>query len=93
MEPQLKDIVVELTAESALVAELPLAIYDLEGQILVRRSGMEAEQRKVLVVVAGSLYRLKINKFEMHKFGNKIKDQFIRTKKYCGVHDLSIRSG
>ena len=37
MEPQLKDVVVELTPKPPLVAVLPLSVDDLEGDVLVRR--------------------------------------------------------
>ena len=38
MEPELEDVVVELTAESALVAVLPLLVHNLERNVLVRWS-------------------------------------------------------
>lgn len=53
MEPKLKDVVVELTAEAPLVGVLPLAVDDLERDGLVGRPGGELEQRKVPVVAAG----------------------------------------
>ena len=37
MEPELEDVVVELTPEPPLVAVLPLSVDDLEGDVLVRR--------------------------------------------------------
>ena len=38
MEPELEDVVVELTAESALVAVLPLLVHNLERNVLIRWS-------------------------------------------------------
>lgn len=55
VEPQLENVVVELTAEAALVRVLPLAVHDLEGNVLVGRPRVEPQNRKVPVVLARSL--------------------------------------
>jgi hypothetical protein len=36
VEPELENVVMELTAESSLVAVLPLLVHNLEGDVLVR---------------------------------------------------------
>ena len=41
MEPQLENVVVELTSETALVGILPLSIHDLKCYVLVWWTGVE----------------------------------------------------
>lgn len=53
VEPQLKDSIGELAAEAMAMGILPFAVHDLEGDVLVRRSGMEAQNSKVFVVGTG----------------------------------------
>lgn len=53
VEPQLKDAVSELTAEPVSMGVLPLAVYDLEGYVLVRRARVEPQNAEVLVVGTG----------------------------------------
>lgn len=50
VEPQLEDVVVEVAAEAALVRVLPLAVDDLEGDVLVGRARVEAQHREVWVL-------------------------------------------
>lgn len=52
MEPQLEDVVVELTAKPSFVGVFPLAVDDLEGDILVGRPRGELEEGKILIVLA-----------------------------------------
>lgn len=52
VEPELKDVVLELTAETAFVAEFPLAVDDLECDIFVGRPGMKSQDGKVTVIAA-----------------------------------------
>lgn len=57
MEPKLEYIVVKLASETAFVRVFPLSVYYLEGDILVRGSGVEPEIGKVLVVPTWRLKR------------------------------------
>lgn len=41
VEPQLEDAIGELTAEAVSVRVLPLSVYNLKGNVLVWRAGME----------------------------------------------------
>jgi len=41
MEPQLENVVVELTSETSLVGVLPLSIHDLKCDVLVWWAGVE----------------------------------------------------
>jgi len=41
MEPQLENVVVELTSETSLVGVLPLSIHDLKCDVLVWWTGVE----------------------------------------------------
>jgi len=53
VEPQLEDPIGELAAEAVPMGVLPLPVHDLEGDVLVRRAGVEPQDPKVLVVEAG----------------------------------------
>uniref|UniRef100_A0ABI8ASY4 Uncharacterized protein n=1 Tax=Felis catus TaxID=9685 RepID=A0ABI8ASY4_FELCA len=53
VEPELEDAVGELAAEAVAVGVLPLAVDDLEGDVLVGRPRVEAQRGEVLVVGAG----------------------------------------
>ncbi|KFW12031.1 Putative uncharacterized protein encoded by CACTIN-AS1, partial [Fulmarus glacialis] len=53
VEPELEDPISKLAAEAVAVGILPLTVDDLEGNVLVGRPGMEAQDGKVLVVLAG----------------------------------------
>ncbi|KFP75399.1 Putative uncharacterized protein encoded by CACTIN-AS1, partial [Apaloderma vittatum] len=53
VEPELEDPIGKLAAEAVAVGILPLAVDDLEGDVLVGRPGVEAQDGKVLVVLAG----------------------------------------
>ncbi|KFU93980.1 Putative uncharacterized protein encoded by C19orf29-AS1, partial [Chaetura pelagica] len=53
VEPELEDPVGKLAAEAVAVGIFPLAVDDLEGDVLVGRPGVEAQDGKVLVVLAG----------------------------------------
>jgi len=53
VEPQLEDPVGELAAEAVAMGVLPLAVDDLEGDVLVRRARVETQDPKVLVVGTG----------------------------------------
>ncbi|KFW81253.1 Putative uncharacterized protein encoded by CACTIN-AS1, partial [Manacus vitellinus] len=53
VEPELEDAVGELAAEAVAVGILPLPVDDLEGDVLVGRPRVEAQDGKVLVVLAG----------------------------------------
>ena len=50
MEPQLEDVVVELTPEASLVPVLPLSVDNLEGDVLVGRTGGDVEDAEVAVL-------------------------------------------
>uniref|UniRef100_A0A9L0RK64 Uncharacterized protein n=1 Tax=Equus caballus TaxID=9796 RepID=A0A9L0RK64_HORSE len=52
VEPELEDAVGELAAEAVAVRVLPLAVDDLEGDVLVGRPRVEAQRGEVLVVGA-----------------------------------------
>ena len=53
MEPQLEDgRVEEVALEAPLVAKLPLAVDDLEGDVLVGRRGGDPEHGELAVVAA-----------------------------------------
>ncbi|EAT34604.1 AAEL013169-PA [Aedes aegypti] len=52
MEPQLENIVVKLTAETSLVAEFPLSIYDFKRNVLVRWPRVKPQRCKVRIVRA-----------------------------------------
>ena len=41
MEPQLENVVVELTSETSLVGVLPLSVHDLKCYVLIRWASME----------------------------------------------------
>ncbi|KFR06078.1 Putative uncharacterized protein encoded by CACTIN-AS1, partial [Nipponia nippon] len=53
VEPELEDPVGKLAAEAVAVGILPFPVDNLEGDVLVGRPGMEAQDGKVLVVLAG----------------------------------------
>uniref|UniRef100_A0A672UIP1 Uncharacterized protein n=1 Tax=Strigops habroptila TaxID=2489341 RepID=A0A672UIP1_STRHB len=53
VEPELEDPVGKLAAEAMPVGILPLAVDNLEGDVLVGRPGVEAQDGKVLVVLTG----------------------------------------
>ncbi|KFR13739.1 Putative uncharacterized protein encoded by CACTIN-AS1, partial [Opisthocomus hoazin] len=53
VEPELEDAVGKLAAEAVAVGILPLPADDLEGDVLVGRPGLEAQDGEVLVVLAG----------------------------------------
>ncbi|KFO53564.1 Putative uncharacterized protein encoded by CACTIN-AS1, partial [Corvus brachyrhynchos] len=53
VEPELEDAVGKLAAEAVAVGILPLPVDNLEGYVLVGWPGMEAQDGKVLVVLAG----------------------------------------
>lgn len=55
MEPQLEDVIVELTTEASLVAVLPLLVHDLEGDVLIRRTRGDPENNKLSVWCWGHL--------------------------------------
>lgn len=55
VKPQLEDVVVKLTPESAFVRVLPLPVHDFERDILVGRARVKPQYRKVLVVGARGL--------------------------------------
>ena len=50
MEPQLEDVVVELTPEAPSVGVLPLSADDLERDVLVRGTHVEPQDREILVL-------------------------------------------
>lgn len=50
VEPQLKDIIVEMAAEAAFVGVFPLAVDDLECDVLIRWACVETKYGKVLVL-------------------------------------------
>lgn len=50
VEPQLEDVVVEVATEATLVGVLPLAVHDLERDVLVRWARVEAQNREVGVL-------------------------------------------
>lgn len=50
VEPELEDVVVEVAAEAALVRVLPLAVDDLEGDVLVGRPRVEPQHGELRVV-------------------------------------------
>ncbi|KFP30785.1 Putative uncharacterized protein encoded by CACTIN-AS1, partial [Colius striatus] len=53
VEPELEDPVGERAAEAVAVGIFPLPVDDLEGDVLVGRPRVEAQDGKVLVVLAG----------------------------------------
>uniref|UniRef100_A0A8C3HVR3 Uncharacterized protein n=1 Tax=Chrysemys picta bellii TaxID=8478 RepID=A0A8C3HVR3_CHRPI len=53
VEPELEDAVGELAAEAVAVRILPLPVDDLEGDVLVGRASVEAQDGEVLVVLTG----------------------------------------
>ncbi|KFM06021.1 Putative uncharacterized protein encoded by CACTIN-AS1, partial [Aptenodytes forsteri] len=53
VEPELEDPIGKLAAAPVAVGILPLPVDDLEGDVLVGRPGVEAQDGKVLVVLAG----------------------------------------
>lgn len=55
MKPQLKDVVMKLTSESALIRILPFPIDDLECDVLIRRARVKSQNSKVLIVGARCL--------------------------------------
>lgn len=55
MKPQLKDVVMKLTSEATFIRILPLSIDDFEGDVLVRRTRVESQDCKVLIIGAGRL--------------------------------------
>lgn len=50
VEPQLENVVVEMAAEAAFVRVLPLAVHDLERDVLVRRACVKTKNGKVLIL-------------------------------------------
>lgn len=50
VEPQLEDVVVEVTAEASLVGVLPLAVHYLEGDVFIGWARMETKHSKLRVV-------------------------------------------
>lgn len=55
VKPQLKDVVMKLTSESALVRIFPFPVDDLERDVLVRRARVKSQNSKVFVVSARCL--------------------------------------
>lgn len=53
VEPQLKDSIGELAAEAMAMGILPFTVHDLKRDILIWRSGVEAQYSKVFVVGTG----------------------------------------
>lgn len=65
VEPQLEDVVVEVAAEAALVRVLPLAVDDLEGDVLVGRARVEPQHREVRVLGARLLQCRNVSGFKV----------------------------
>lgn len=52
VKPQLEDPIGKLTAKSMSVGIFPFSVYNLKGNVLIRRSSMKSQNSKVLIVWA-----------------------------------------
>lgn len=50
MKPQLKDVVMKLTSESAFVRIFPFPVDNLERDVLIRRARVKSQNSKVLII-------------------------------------------
>lgn len=58
MEPQLKDVIVELTSEASLVRVLPFTVNNFKSNGFIRRPSSKFKNGKIFVISAGNEFIL-----------------------------------